>query len=205
MRKFFQEFKTFISRGNVVDMAVGVAVAGAFTKIVNAFTAGFITPLISLLSGDSNFAEGKWVIRPAVYVDAAGQVVDAATEGATLSVAEVSLLWGSFVQTIFDFLIIARALFVVMKTFNSLTARAKEMREDIVDGLTPARVKAEAEAKAQAEAEAKAQAEAEAAAKAEEEARIAAEKAEAAAKADAAQAETAKLLAEIRDLLAKKD
>ena len=50
MRKFFEEFKKFITRGNVVDMAVGVAVAGAFTKIVNAFTAGFVTPLISLLS-----------------------------------------------------------------------------------------------------------------------------------------------------------
>lgn len=204
MRKFFQEFKTFISRGNVVDMAVGVAVAGAFTKIVNAFTAGFITPLISLISGDANFSEGKWVIREAVYVDASGAVVDATAEGATVQVAEVSLLWGNFLQTIIDFLLIALMLFIVMKTFNKLTATAKEMRADIAEGLTPARVKAEAEAKAQAEAEAKAKAEEEAKAKAEEEARLAAEKAEAAAKADLAQAETAKILAEIRDLLANK-
>ena len=98
MRKFFQEFKTFISRGNVVDMAVGVAVAGAFTKIVNAFTAGFITPLISLLSGDSNFAAGKWVIRPAVYVDAAGQVVDATAEGATAPLWKINGKIGTLIE-----------------------------------------------------------------------------------------------------------
>ena len=141
MRKFFQEFKTFISRGNVVDMAVGVAVAGAFTKIVNAFTAGFITPLISLLSGDSNFAEGKWVIRPAVYVDAAGQVVDAATEGATLSVAEVSLLWGSFVQTIFDFLIIALTIFFTIRMICALKAKFKKQEEEKAATAEPAPVK----------------------------------------------------------------
>ena len=177
MRKFFEEFKKFISRGNVVDMAVGVAVAGAFTKIVNAFTAGFVTPLISLLSNNAELAEGKIILRHAVYVDAAGNVVNAATEGAVISVPEVALMWGNLVQAVIDFLLIALMFFTVMKTFNALSARAKEMREDLKEELTPARVKAEAEAKAKADAE---------------------------AKADAAQAETAKLLAEIRDLLAKK-
>ena len=165
MKKFWADFKKFITRGNVVDMAVGVAVASAFTAIVTAFTKGFITPLLALLTNDSDLTEMKWIVRPEVsHLDEAGEVV--------VDVAEVALLWGAFVQKIIDFLIIALTLFIVMKTFNALTARAKEMREDIVDGLTPARVKAEEEAKAQAEAEAKAKEEAEAAAKAEEEARL---------------------------------
>ena len=186
MRKFFEEFKKFISRGNVVDMAVGVAVAGAFTKIVNAFTSGFVTPLISLLSKDAALSEGKIILREAVtHLDEAGNII--------VDVPEVALLWGVFVQTIIDFLLIALMLFTVMKPFNTLSARAKEMHEDIVEGLTPAAVKDKAEAEAAAAAKA-----------AEEAAAAAAAKAEAEAKANAAQAETAKLLAEIRDLLAKK-
>lgn len=196
MRKFFEEFKTFISRGNVVDMAVGVAVAGAFTKIVNAFTSGFITPLISLLSNDAALSEGKFILRAAVtHLDENGNII--------VDVPEVALLWGTLLQAVIDFLLIALMLFTVMKTFNALAARAKELREDVIEEMTPARIKAAEEAKAQAEAEAKAKAEEEAKAKAEAEARVEAEKAAAAAKADLAQAETAKLLAEIRDLLAK--
>ena len=151
MRKFFEEFKKFISRGNVVDMAVGVAVAGAFTKIVNAFTSGFVTPLISLLSKDAALSEGKIILREAVtHLDEAGNII--------VDVPEVALLWGVFVQTIIDFLLIALMLFTVMKAFNTLSARAKEMREDIVEGLTPAAVKEKAEAEAAA-AKAKAEAE----------------------------------------------
>ena len=61
---FWAEFKKFISKGNVVDMAVGVAVATAFTAIVTAFTKGFIAPIISLLSHDASLSDMKWVIRP---------------------------------------------------------------------------------------------------------------------------------------------
>ena len=202
MKKLFTEFKKFISRGNVVDMAVGVAVAGAFTKIVTAFTTGFITPLLALLSNDADLTEFKWVLREAVV-----KVAEDGTE--IIERAEVALMWGAFVQTIIDFLIIACALFVVMKTFNAAADRAKKMREELREDLTPERIKAEAEAKAKAEAEAKAAAEAEAKAKAEAEAaRLAAEKAAQQA-AYAAQVEctetTAKLLVEIRDLLKEKN
>lgn len=197
MKKLFAEFKKFISRGNVVDMAVGVAVAGAFTKIVTAFTTGFITPLLALLSNDADLTEFKWVLREAVT-----EVVDGVE---TVVQAEVALMWGAFVQTIIDFLIIAGALFIVMKAFNAAADRAKKMREELQAGLTPDRIKAEEEAKAKAEAEAKAAEEAAAKAKAEEEAAKAAAEKEAEQKAYAAQVEctkmTAELLTEIRDLL----
>ena len=201
MKKLFEEFKKFISRGNVVDMAVGVAVASAFTAIVNAFTKGFITPLIALLSNNADMTEFKWVLREAVV-----DVVDGVE---TVVQAEVALAWGAFLQTIIDFLIIAGALFLVMKTFNAAAERAKRAREELREGLTPERIKAEEEAKAKAEAEAAAAAEEEAKAQAEAEAKRIAEEKAAQQAAYAAQVEctemTAKLLTEIRDLLKEKN
>ena len=200
MKKLFEEFKKFISRGNVVDMAVGVAVAGAFTKIVTAFTNGFVGPLLALLTNDANLTEFKWILRP--------EIVETVDEVETVVQTEVAILWGAFLQTILDFLIIALALFIVMKVFNSAAAKAKAIREDMVDELKSDKVKAaeaEAAAKAAAEAEAKAEAEKKAAEEA-------AAKAEAEKKAEleayAAQVaiteNTTKLLTEIRDLLKDK-
>ena len=193
MKKLFEEFKKFISRGNVVDMAVGVAVAGAFTKIVTAFTNGFVGPLLALLTNDANLTEFKWVLRP--------EIVETVDEVETVVQTEVAILWGAFLQTILDFLIIALALFIVMKVFNSAAAKAKAIREDMVDELKSDKVKA-----AEAEAAAKAAAEAEAAKKAAEEAAAKAEaekQAELAAYAAqvAVTENTEKLLTEIRDLL----
>ena len=194
MKKMWAEFKKFISRGNVVDMAVGVAVAGAFTKIVTAFTNGFIGPILALLTNDANLTEFKWVVREAVTeLNEAGEEV--------ITSPEVAILWGAFLQTILDFLIIALSLFIVMKVFNSAAAKAKAMREDVVEELKSDKLKA-----AEAEAAAKAAAEAEAAKKAAEEAaaKAAAEK-QAELDAYAAQVaiteNTQKLLTEIRDLL----
>lgn len=194
MKKFLADFKKFITRGNVVDMAVGVAVAGAFTKIVNAFTSGFISPLLALLSRDANLADVKWILREAVtHLDEAGvEVVDT---------PEVAILWGSFVQTIIDFLIIASALFIVMRVFNRAMSKAKEAAAELKDELTPDRVKEAEEAAAKAEAEKKAAEEA--AAKAEAEAAAKEEAAKQAAQLANAEA-TAKLLEEIRDLLKAK-
>ncbi len=197
MKGFIAEFKKFISRGNVVDMAVGVAVAGAFTKIVNAFTGGFIAPLLALLSKDADLSEFKWIIRPAVT-----EMVDGVENVIT---AEVAILWGAFIQTIIDFLLIALMLFIVMKAFNRAAAATREMSADLKKGLRPEHIKAEEEAKAAAEAAAKAEAEVAAKAAAEAEAaRIAAEK-KAELDAYAAQVavseSTEKLLTEIRDLL----
>ncbi len=199
MKKFFADFKAFISRGNVVDMAIGVAVAGAFTKIVSAFTNGFISPLLALFSKDASLTDLKWVLREAVtHMDGELEVVDT---------PEVAILWGAFLQTIIDFLIIAAALFIVMRVFNRAAAKAKAAAAELRGELTPNRMKEEAEAAAKAEAEKKAAEEAAAKAKAEAEAaRIEAEK-QTALEAQRAQIlhteNTEKLLQEIRDLLKK--
>lgn len=196
MKKFFEEFKKFITRGNVVDMAIGVAVAGAFTKIVNAFTAGFVSPIVGLITGGASLVDQKWILREAVV-----EMVDGAEKVVT---PEVAFLWGSFVQNIIDFLIIAFVLFVVMKTFNAISAKAKEVNEELKDNLKTAKTREAEEAAAAAEAEKKAAEEAAAAAaaaKAEEEkkAQLAAYEAQVAISES-----TEKLLTEIRDLLKNK-
>ena len=188
MKKLIEEFKKFVKRGNVVDMAVGVAVASAFTAIVNAFTKGFISPLIALLTGESNLDEVKLILRHELT-----NVVD----GETVVVqSEVALLWGAFVQAIINFFIIALALFAVMKIASMIRARAEKFSKDVKNHFTDAEEKAaEAAAKEKAEAEAKAKEEAEAKAEAE---RLAAE-AKAAEEARLKREE--ELLTEIRDLI----
>ncbi len=162
---FWAEFKKFISKGNVVDMAVGVAVATAFTAIVTAFTKGFIAPILSLLSHDASLADMKWVIRP--------EVAEIAADGTkTVTTPEVAILWGAFLQAIIDFLIIAFVMFVFLKIVMSVTKKAEKMRLELT-GEDKEREKAAAEAKAKEEAEKKAAEEAKAAAEAE----LAAEKA----------------------------
>lgn len=185
MKKFLEDFKKFIKRGNVVDMAVGVAVASAFTAIVTAFTKGFISPLLALLTGESGMEEMKWIIREAVV-----ETVDGVE---TVVVAEVAILWGAFVQALINFLIVAFALFLVIRIAGAITARAEKLTNEVKNKLSGADEEAEAAAKAAEEA-AKAAAEAEAAAKAEAEA--AAKEAEKKAQLD--------LLREIRDLLKEK-
>ena len=138
---FIAEFKQFIARGNVMDMAVGVIIGGAFGKIVTSLVNDVIMPLVGLLVGKMNVSELKWVITPAkdAVLDEAGVEIQAA-------VAEVALKYGAFMQTVIDFLIIALSVFVMLK----IDLGAK-------DKLT-AKQRAEAEAKAAEEA-AKAEAE----------------------------------------------
>lgn len=179
------EFKKFISRGNVVDMAVGVAVATAFTAIVTAFTKGFVSPMIALITGNVDLSEMKWILREAV-LDAEGAVVT----------SEIAILWGAFIQAIINFLIIALVMFIFLKIVTSAAKRAAKLREEMTDRLTGndvEKAKAEAEAKAKAEAEEKAAAEAKAA----QEAEIAAEKER--------KLKEFELLSEIRDLLKEKN
>ncbi len=162
---FWAEFRKFISKGNVVDMAVGVAVATAFTAIVTAFTKGFIAPILSLLSNNASLSDMKWVIRP--------EVAEIAADGTkTVTTPEVAILWGAFLQSIIDFLLIALVMFILLKIVMSVTKKAEKMRLELT-GEDKEREKAAAEAKAKEEAEKKAAEEAKAAAEAE----IAAEKA----------------------------
>ena len=99
MKKTFDEFKKFAMRGNVIDMAVGVIIGGAFGKIVSSLVGDVIMPAIGLLVGGVNFSDLKWVIKQAVVKD--GEVVT----------PEVALNYGNFIQVTFDFLIIALAVF----------------------------------------------------------------------------------------------
>lgn len=189
MKKLVADFKKFINRGNVVDMAIGVAVASAFTSIVNAFTKGVVSPIIALLTDTSHLEEAKWIIRE--------QVLDA--DGETVLVSEVAILWGLILQSTINFVLIAVVLFAVMKIASAIRERAQKIHEGVVNHFSDADERAAEEAaKAKAEAEEAERLAAEA--KAEEE-RIAKEKADAEAARLVRQEE---LLTEIRDLLKNK-
>ena len=107
--KLVKEFKTFAMRGNVVDMAVGIIIGGAFGKIVSSIVNDVIMPPIGLLVGGIDFKDLKVVMTDDV-VNAAGEVIK---RGATLN-------YGVFIQTTFDFLMIAFAIFLMIKGMNAM-------------------------------------------------------------------------------------
>ena len=104
--KFFSEFKTFISRGNVLDMAVGVVMGTAFTKIVNSLVTSVITPAISIITGKVNVAELAYVVNE-----------------------NLSIPYGQFIQAIIDFLIIAFSVFCMVKGMNTLKDKFSKTEE----------------------------------------------------------------------------
>ncbi len=108
MKKFLQEFKEFAMRGNVLDMAVGVVVGGAFSKIVTSLVNDLVMPLLGLVIGKINFATLAVTFPPA-------------REGAD----PVVLAYGSFLQTVFEFLLIALCVFCAVRLINRMT-RKKE-------------------------------------------------------------------------------
>ena len=119
MKKFFEEFKTFAMRGNVIDMAVGVVIGGAFGKITTSIVNDIIMPLISMITGGVNFSDWKWVLKEAVTeVGADGALVETA--------AEVSVKFGNTIAIILDFIIIAFAVFCMVKALNSLHKKKEE-------------------------------------------------------------------------------
>lgn len=103
------EFKAFAMRGNVVDMAVGIIIGGAFGKIVSSLVTDVIMPPIGILMGGVDFSDLKFTIKPEVLNDA-GEVATAA----------VTMNYGVFIMTVLDFLIIAWAIFMVIKAMNSM-------------------------------------------------------------------------------------
>ena len=110
---FLQEFKAFAMKGNVIDMAVGVIIGGAFGKIVSSIVADVIMPPIGLLVGGVNFTDLNGVLKPAEMVDGK-------------EVAAVTLNYGNFLQVTFDFLIIAFSIFMFIKLLTKLTEKKKE-------------------------------------------------------------------------------
>lgn len=125
MKKFFSDFKTFIMKGNIVDMAVGVVIGGAFGKIITSLVNDVITPLISIATGKVSLTEFKWIINPAV-LDEAGEIVQ----------KELALTYGNFIQTVIDFLIIALSIFVVLRIMVNAQKKLEAMKkkeEEVVE------------------------------------------------------------------------
>ena len=113
---FFAEFKKFIARGNVMDMAVGVIIGGAFGKISTSLVNDIIMPAVSMLVGGINFSDWKIVLKQAVLD------VDGVTELAPA----VCINYGTFLSTILDFLIIAFAVFCLIRFLNNLHRKKEE-------------------------------------------------------------------------------
>lgn len=120
--KFFDEFKKFAIKGNVIDLAVGIIIGAAFGKIVSSFVSDVIMPPIGLILGGIDFSNFAIILKEA--------------EGNNPAVL---LKYGLFINTIIDFVIIAFAIFMVIKGINSL--KAKEQEKPAVPAEPPAEVK----------------------------------------------------------------
>lgn len=106
---FLSEFKEFAMKGNVVDLAVGVIIGGAFGKIVSSFVADVVMPLLGLVVGGVNFSDMAITLK--------------AAEG---EIPAVVLKYGAFLQTVFDFMIVALAIFLAIKAMNKLKRKQEE-------------------------------------------------------------------------------
>ena len=130
MKKFFTDFKKFITKGNVLDLAVAVIIGAAFSKIIGSLVKDILMPIISLIVGKDGFDNYKYVITPA---------------NPLTGTAENAILYGLFIQNVIDFVIIAFVVFLIVRIINKMTdlAHAKKIEEE-------AKIKAlEAEKKAQ--------------------------------------------------------
>ena len=123
-----REFKDFAMKGNVVDMAVGIIIGGAFGKIVSSVVSDIIMPPIGLLMGGVNFTDLKFNLKPAQLDVASGKMTDA-----------VTLNYGNFLQTTVDFIIVAFAIFMMVKAMNSL--KKKEVPAPAAPSAPPAPTK----------------------------------------------------------------
>ena len=137
---FFADFKKFITKGNVLDLAVAVVIGSAFNAITNGLVKFIINPCISLLTGGISLDEWKTVLREEV-LDDAGEVVT----------AEVSVLWGEWVQTIIQFFIIALSVFIFVRVIKRMSDKLR-YKEIEAQKIADAKKKAEDDAKAAAAA-----------------------------------------------------
>ncbi len=120
MKKFVEEFKKFVNRGNILDLAVAVVVGSAFTKIINSFVNDILTPLISLVLGEQGFENFKYVITEADEVE---------------GIVENAIYYGRFIQNSLDFMIVALVIFIMIKVINKLREELEDIIEDIVDEI----------------------------------------------------------------------
>ncbi len=115
-KKFLTEFKEFALKGNVLDLAVGVIIGGAFNKIVSSLVQDIIMPPIAVITGGVDFKDLVYVLKPAV-------------EGGA---DEITLKYGMFIQNVVDFLIIALSVFVFIKVISKLNRKKEEVKEEPV-------------------------------------------------------------------------
>ena len=150
MKKLFQEFKKFITRGNVLDLAVGVIVGGAFTAIVNGLSNNIIRPLINwliaLVGGKDGLASAVTYLSKSYTTDANGaQIIDLANS--------IYIDWGAFIAAIIDFFIIAFTIFMIVKIVNLSHEKLQELG-DLIEHESKKEVIEEKKAvKAQAKSE----------------------------------------------------
>lgn len=124
MKKFFSEFKTFIMRGNVVDLAVAVIVGGAFQAIVNSFINDLVMPFIGLITGGINFADQFVALKVPEGVDITGlSAADATAAGATI------WAYGSFITAVINFLVMAIVVFLLVKAINTAQTIGRKKEE----------------------------------------------------------------------------
>lgn len=133
MKGLLEEFKQFILRGNVVDMAVGVVVGNSFKSISTSLVNDMIMPAVGMLLGKVEFTELKFVLQEAVK----------GPDGAEVA-AEVAIRYGAFIQTVVDFLIVAAAVFVMIKVIAILSnirkkqeEKVEEVKEEVVEEPKP--------------------------------------------------------------------
>lgn len=117
--KFFKEFKEFITRGNVLDMAVGIIIGGAFTAIITALVNNVLNPLINMIVSDDGTSVLKLVLRDAVYRDVEGEL--------QLVQEAVILDFGSVISAVVTFLLTALVLFIIVKTINGVRKKAEAL------------------------------------------------------------------------------
>ncbi|MFT3983052.1 MAG: large-conductance mechanosensitive channel protein MscL [Lachnospiraceae bacterium] len=110
---FLTEFKEFISRGNVIDLAVGVIIGSAFTAIVSSLVNDIFMPAIGFIFGGVNFTNLKYIITPA-----------------SENVAEAAIYYGNFIQSIINFLLIAFVIFIVVKGINKFYKKEEKLQEE---------------------------------------------------------------------------
>lgn len=115
MKKFMQEFKEFAVKGNMIDMAIGVIIGGAFTALVTAFTGNIVNPLLALIPGVDSLDNSLKIVLKEATVNAAGEPVE-----------EVAIKFGAFIAAIITFLILALIVFFIVKGINKMRSLGKE-------------------------------------------------------------------------------
>jgi|TARA_B100001093_G_scaffold91692_1_gene83815 large conductance mechanosensitive channel len=119
--KLLQEFKDFAVKGNMIDMAIGIIIGASFNSVIDVLVKKILLPPLSLLSSGVNLESLKLVLRPKQIDDLGNQVVE-----------EVAINYGSFVETLLDFLIVGFTIFIVVKFINKLNRQAEDPKDKTV-------------------------------------------------------------------------